>query len=265
MTPPAPDLVRCERLEHVALVTLNRPERRNALSRAVLRRLGEIGAELKEDPTLRLVILTGAGDRAFCAGADLTERAHMSDDEVRAQLASYRTELAWLSDPELPTLALLNGAALGGGLEIALCCDLRLAHASATLGLVETTLGVIPGAGGTQRLPRLIGIARAKELVLRARRIDAAEAHQIGLVHDVLHCSHEELIEQALLWARPLLDAAPIATRAALAALDASVDAELEEGLRRELEEYERCLVTEDRREALEAFREKRRPVYRGR
>lgn len=265
MSTPAPELVRCDRMDQVALVTLDRPDRRNALSRAVLRRLGELGEQLKSDPTLRLVVITGAGDRAFCAGADLAERAHMSDDEVRAQLLAYRTELAWLSDPGLPSLALLNGAALGGGLELALCCDLRLAHESAVMGLVETSLGVIPGAGGTQRLPRLIGTARAKELVLRARRIDADEALRIGLVHNVLRCGHDELVDQALRWAKPLLEAAPLATRAAIAAIDASADLELDAGLRRELDEYERCLASDDRREALAAFREKRKPVFRGR
>lgn len=262
---PTPEVVRCDRIDQVALVTLDRPDRRNALSRAVLRRLGELGSQLKSDPTVRLVVITGAGDRAFCAGADLAERAHMSDAEVRSQLEAYRTELAWLSDPALPTLALLNGAALGGGLELALCCDLRLAHESAIMGLVETSLGVIPGAGGTQRLPRLIGIARAKELVLRARRIDTEEALRIGLVHDVFRCPHEELVDRALLWAKPLLEAAPLALRAASAAIDASADLDLDAGLQRELDEYERCLASEDRREALTAFREKRKPVFRGR
>lgn len=265
MSLPGGDVVLCERRGPVALITLNRPDRRNALSRAMLERLGEIGRELTAAPDVRLALLTGQGERAFCAGADLAERATMSDAEVRAQLQSYRTELAWLSNPELPTLALVNGAALGGGLELALCCDLRLAHESAVLGLVETSLGVIPGAGGTQRLPRLVGIARAKELILRARKLDASEALRIGLVHDVLHCQPSELVDRALEWAAPLLDAAPLATRAALAALDAAEDTVLERGLERELEEYERCLTSEDRLEALTAFREKRKPSFRGR
>jgi methylglutaconyl-CoA hydratase len=259
------DVVLCERRDRVAIVTLNRPERRNALSKAMLRRLGEIGSELLNDGTLRLVVVTGAGDRAFCAGADLAERATMSDDEVREQLASYRQELAWLSDPAIPTLALLNGAALGGGLELALCCDLRLAHHGAVLGLVETSLGVIPGAGGTQRLPRIVGEARAKELILRSRKLGAEEAQRIGLVHDVLECSHDDLLERAFDWALPLLEAAPLAIRAALKAISAAAETNLELGLQRELAEYEPCLASEDRLEALSAFREKRRPVFKGR
>lgn len=259
------DVVLWERRDSIAIVTLNRPDRRNALSRLTLRRLGEVGRELLETRDLRLVIVTGAGERAFCAGADLTERAGMSDDNVRAQLQSYRTELGWLSDPNLPTLALLNGAALGGGLELALCCDFRLAHESAVLGLVETSLGVIPGAGGTQRLPRIVGEARAKELILLARKIDADEALRIGLVHEVLRCPHDDLVDRAVDWARPLLDNAPLAVRAALAAIEAAADGPLAAGLDRELAEYERCLGSEDRLEALAAFREKRKPVFRGR
>lgn len=249
----------------VAVVTLHRPAQRNALSRELLARFGELGRELLARPELRLVIVTGSGDRAFCAGADLTERATMSDDEVRAQLASYRREFAWLSDPALPSLALLNGAALGGGLELALCCDLRLAHESAVMGLVETSLGVIPGAGGTQRLPRLIGVARAKELILRARKIGAREALALGLIHDVLEGPHEELLDKALAWAAPLLETAPLAARAALTAIDEGIELSLEEGLERELTAYESCLTSEDRLEALAAFREKRRPQFRGR
>lgn len=259
------DVVTCERREGVAIVTLNRPDKRNALSRALLGRLGELGRQLLADDTLRLVVLTGAGDKAFCAGADLAERATMSDDEVRAQLAAYRTELAWLSDPRVPSLAALNGAALGGGLELALACDFRIAHESVSLGLVETSLGVIPGAGGTQRLPRLIGEARAKELILLSRKLTAEEALRIGLVHAVVGGPVSELSSRALDWAQPLLSAAPLATRAALSAIQASKDLTLRDGLERELAEYERCLTSEDRLEALRAFREKRAPVFRGR
>lgn len=265
MNPAPVDSVLCERRGAVAIVTLNRPAQRNALSRELLLGLGQLGRELLADPELRLVIVTGSGDRAFCAGADLVERASMTQDEVRAQLRSYRTELGWLSDPALPSLALLNGAALGGGLELALCCDFRLAHGSAVLGLVETSLGVIPGAGGTQRLPRLIGAARAKELILRARRMTATEGVQLGLVHEVFSGPHEELLEWALGWSEPILAAAPLACRAALRAIDEGLEVNLDHGLQREIDAYELCLTSEDRLEALAAFREKRRPVFRGR
>jgi methylglutaconyl-CoA hydratase len=258
------DLITCERKDGVALVTLNRPDKRNALSRALLGRLGELGRSLLGDESLRLVVVTGAGDRAFCAGADLEERAKMSDDEVRAQLAAYRTELSWLSDPRLPTLAALNGAALGGGLELALACDFRIAHESAVLGLVETSLGVIPGAGGTQRLPRIVGEAKAKELILLSRKLSANEALALGLVHAVVAGPVQNLVTSALQWAAPLLAAAPLATRAALAAIQAASELSLEDGLERELVEYEHCLTSEDRLEALRAFREKRPPLFRG-
>ncbi len=259
------ELVTCERRDSVAIVTLSRPAKRNALSRALLSRLGELGRDLLADETLRLVVVTGAGDKAFCAGADLEERAHMNDDEVRAQLAAYRRELSWLSSPRLPSLAAMNGVALGGGLELALCCDFRVAHASAILGLVETSLGVIPGAGGTQRLTRVVGEARAKELILLARKLKAEEAFALGLVNVVLDGPHEQFVDRALEWAGPLLRAAPLATRAALSAIQAASDLDLAQGLERELVEYERCLASEDRREALAAFREKRAPIFRGR
>jgi enoyl-CoA hydratase/carnithine racemase len=258
------DVVLCDRRNDVAVVTLNRPDKRNALSREVIARMGELGRKLVFDESLRLVIVTGAGDKAFCAGADLAERATMCDDEVRAQLASYRTELAWLADPRLPSLALINGVALGGGLELALTCDFRIAHESAVLGLVETSLGVIPGAGGTQRLPRLVGEAKAKELVLLSRKLSAQEASNIGLLSSVASGPHGELLARALEWAAPLLSAAPLATRSALAAIQAAADLPLDQGLERELVEYERCLTSEDRLEALRAFREKRPPVFRG-
>src|SRR5438477_1871523 len=177
--------VRLERRGGIALVTLDRPERMNALSRALVARLGELGREIAGQADVRLVIVTGAGDKAFCAGADLKERAGMTEDEVRALLLAYESELGWLETIPVPTIAAINGAALGGGLELALLCDLRVAAQHAVLGLPETSLGVIPGAGGTQRLPRLLGEARAKELILRAARLSASEALILGLVNQV--------------------------------------------------------------------------------
>src|SRR5689334_10310594 len=193
-----------ERRERAAIVTLNRPDRRNALDRATVTELGRIGRELGADGTLGVVVLTGAGDRAFCAGADLKEREGMSDAEVREMLDAYRTELAWLGSSPFPVVAALNGAALGGGLELALACDLRVAVEGAVLGLPETSLGIIPGAGGTQRLPRLVGYARAAELVLLGRRLTANEALTLGLLNRVTTAG-TPVVEDALAWLDPVL------------------------------------------------------------
>jgi enoyl-CoA hydratase/carnithine racemase len=258
---PSVTLVRRGR---AAIVTLARPDRRNALDRPTLAELGRIGSELGNDAAVGAVVLTGTGDQAFCAGADLKERAGMSDDEVRAMLGQYRTELAWLSSSPFPVVAALNGAALGGGLELALACDLRVAAAHAVLGLPETSLGIIPAAGGTQRLPRLVGLAKAMELVLLGTRLTAAEALALGIVNRVA-AAGTSVLEDTLAWLAPVLDGSPIAMRAALEALRASVALPLAEGLAAERHAYEACLVSEDRKEALAAFAEKRKPVFGGR
>jgi enoyl-CoA hydratase/carnithine racemase len=256
--------VTLSRRGRLAIVTLDRPDRRNALDRPTLAELGRIGGELGNDAAVGAVVLTASGDQAFCAGADLKERAGMSDDEVRAMLGQYRTDLAWLSSSPFPVVAALNGAALGGGLELALACDLRVAAAHAVLGLPETSLGIIPAAGGTQRLPRLVGLAKATELVLLGTRLTAAEALTLGLVNRVT-LAGTSVLDDTLAWLAPVLDGSPIAMRAALEALRASVALPLAEGLAAERHAYEACLVSEDRKEALAAFAEKRNPVFRGR
>jgi enoyl-CoA hydratase/carnithine racemase len=256
--------VRLERRGSIALVTLDRPERMNALSRALVARFGEIGREVAAQEDVRLVIVTGGGDKAFCAGADLKERAGMSQDEVRALLLAYESELGWLETCAAPTLAAINGAALGGGLELALLCDLRIAASHAVMGLPETSLAVIPGAGGTQRLPRLLGEARAKELILRAARLTAPEALILGLVNQVLPKSDDFLLE-VMNWAEPILGGAPLAIRAALSAMRGASARDLHEGLALERAAYEQCLNSQDRVEALAAFSEKRKPVFTGR
>jgi enoyl-CoA hydratase/carnithine racemase len=256
--------VRLERHASAAVVTIDRPDQRNALSRNTVLELGRIGRELAGDHGVRLAVLTGAGDKAFCAGADLKERASMTDDDVREMLGLYASELAWLEQSPFPVVAALNGAALGGGLELAITCELRVAAAHAVLGLPETTLGIIPAAGGTQRLPRLVGHSKALELVLLGTRIDALEARAIGLVNRVTPAG-TPVVEDALAWLSPIIDGAPIAQRAALVALRAARDEPLQEGLELERRAYEDCLTSDDRREALRAFAEKRKPVFRGR
>lgn len=256
--------VKLERRGGIALVTLDRPERMNALSRGLVARFGEVGRELATQSDVRLVIVTGSGDKAFCAGADLKERAAMSSDEVRSLLVAYQTELGWLETFPAPTLAAINGAALGGGLELALLCDLRVATPHAVVGLPETSLGVVPGAGGTQRLPRLLGEARAKELILRAARLTASEALILGLVNQVMP-THQDFLLEVMAWAEPILNGAPLAIRAALKATRGALDRDLQAGLELERAAYDVCLQSEDRLEALAAFAEKRKPRYQGR
>ncbi|MEB2310529.1 MAG: enoyl-CoA hydratase-related protein [Polyangiaceae bacterium] len=255
--------LRVERRGGVALITIDRPDRMNALSRATLLAFEELGRSIFEDRALRAIVLTGAGDRAFSAGADLKERKGMNENAVRELLRLYRRSLLWLERSPVPVVAALNGVAFGGGLELALLCDLRIASAHAKLGLPETTLGIIPALGGTQRLPRVVGEAKAKELILLGRRIEAEEALGLGLVSRVVP-SERSLIDDTLEWIRPISEGAPIAQRAALAAIDASYEVPMERGMELELVYYDECLRSADRVEALEAFAEKRRPRFRG-
>ncbi|MBK6693170.1 MAG: enoyl-CoA hydratase/isomerase family protein [Myxococcales bacterium] len=256
--------VRAERRGKVALFTLNRPDRSNALSRGVLLELGRLAREAIGDPAVSAIVLTGAGQKAFCAGADLKERQGMTENDIRVQVELYRSELGPLDRSPKPVVAALNGVALGGGLELALVCDLRVAVSSAVLALPETTLGIIPGAGGTQRLTRLVGEARAKELILLGRRIGAAEALSFGLVNRVVP-DGVDLVEDVLAWIEPITQGAPIAQAAALEAIDRAGDTTLELGLELEKVSYDKVLVSEDRREALRAFAEKRKPDFKGR
>lgn len=246
-----------------AVLTLNREDRLNALSRDTLRALGRLGRELDADPSVRAIVVTGAGERAFCAGADLKERQAFTLEDVRVQVGLYRTELAPLDKSKKPVVAALNGVAFGGGMELALVCDLRVAKKSVKLGLPETGLGIIPGAGGTQRVPRIVGEARAKEMILLGRRLTADEALAWGLVNHVVP-DEENLLDATLAWLEPILSGAPIAQAAALGAIDMSFDVPLDRGLELERVYYDETLRSEDRNEALRAFGEKRKPVFKG-
>lgn len=256
--------VRLERRGSVGILVIDRPERRNALSRRTLTELCRLSTELVHDPEVRVLVVTGAGDKVFCAGADLKERQGFSNEDVRVQVGLYRTELRILDKSPKPVIAALNGHALGGGLELALMCDLRVAVEHAQLGLPETTLGIIPGAGGTQRLPRIVGEGRAKEMILLGRPISAREAHGYGLVNRVCPAG-TDLIEDTLAWIEPIAQGAPIAQAAALASIDDSFDVTLEQGLALERVHYDETLRSDDRLEALKAFAEKRKPSFRGR
>ncbi len=252
--------VRVERRGAVEIWTLGRPERMNALARSTVRKLGQLARAVEKDGDVRAVILTGAGDRAFCAGADLKERRGMSEEDVRDFLALYRSVFGALDRLSKPIIAALNGVAFGGGLELALACDFRVMASAAKIGLTEVSLAIIPGAGGTQRLTRIVGEAKAKELILFSRRMDAEEAKRLGVVTAVA----DDALAAALEMAQTFEKAAPIAVSAALEAIDAASDLPLDAGLIHERRCYERTLESEDRLEALAAFQEKRSPVYRG-
>jgi enoyl-CoA hydratase/carnithine racemase len=259
-----PSPVRLERRGAVGVLTIDRADRRNALSRDTLFALGRLGRELVADEGVRAIVVTGAGDKAFCAGADLKERQGMSTDDVRVQVGLYRSELGVLDRSPKPVIAALNGVAFGGGLELALLCDLRVAAPHAELALLETTLGIIPGAGGTQRLPRVVGDARAKEMILLGRKLGAAEALAWGLVNRVSSAG-TSVLEDTLAFIEPIANGAPIAQAAALRAIEDSYDVPLAMGLELERVHYDETLRSEDRLEALRAFAEKRRPAFRGR
>jgi enoyl-CoA hydratase/carnithine racemase len=255
--------VRVDRRGRIGILTIDRPKRLNSLSRATLYALGELGADLVADDEVRAIIVTGAGEKAFCAGADLKERKGMSLDDTRVQVGLYRSELGVLDKSPKPVVAAINGVALGGGLELAMVCDMRVAAAHAKLGLPETGLGIIPGAGGTQRLPRLIGEGRATEMICLNRRLTAAEALDWGLVNHVV-AEGEDLIESCCEWLAPIADGAPIAQSAALRAIRASYDVPLERGLELESVFYDETLRSRDRLEALAAFADKRKPAFEG-
>jgi methylglutaconyl-CoA hydratase len=246
----------------VEVWTIDGAPRRNSITRAMLSALHAELTRSAERRALRCVVLTGAGDRAFCAGADLKERARMSAQEVHGFHGDLRAALRGIERSPKVFIAAINGAALGGGLELALACDLRIMSASAEVGLPEVGLGIIPGGGGTQRLARAIGVARAKDLVLSARRIDAIEALAYGLVTRAAPA--EQLREAALQMAAEVARNAPVSLRQAKRAIDGGFHLPLEEALDLENRMYQDCLATKDRQEALRAFAEKRRPVFTG-
>jgi methylglutaconyl-CoA hydratase len=254
--------LRSERRDGIEVWTIEGEVRRNAISMALLRELNALLDRAVASAGLRCVVLTGAGDRAFCAGADLRERAGMNADEVHAFHGLLRRALDGIEAAPQVFVAALNGVALGGGLELALACDLRMAADSAEMGLPEVSLGIIPGGGGTQRLPRLVGLARAKDLILTGRRIGAAEALAMGLV---THLAPPGLLMvEAMALAERIARNAPISLRQAKRAADAGFDLPLEEALALEHRLYQECLGSRDRQEALRAFAEKRSPVFTG-
>ncbi|PLT32468.1 enoyl-CoA hydratase [Bacillus sp. V5-8f] len=245
-----------------AIITLNRPHAANALSLDMLKELNGVMKQLRYDPSLRCIILTGSGEKAFCAGADLKERRGMNETEVKRTVKLIGFTISSIAELPQPVIAAINGSAFGGGLELALACDIRIAADSAKIGLTETSLGIIPGAGGTQRLPRIIGTAKAKELIFTARRIDAAEAERLGLISKIVNSA--ELLDTAVSLAKEIARNAPVALQAAKQAINQGMETDLATGLKIEELCYERTISTTDRLEGLNAFKEKRTPNFIG-
>ena len=242
-------------------VTLDRPEARNALSRAVNLELRRLAVELGTDREVRAVVLSGAGG-AFSAGADLKERRGVAAADSGPYVDAIAGAInAWAEMPR-PTIAAMSGAALGGGLELALACDFRIASEDAVMGLLEVRLGIMPGAGGTQRLTRLLGVARAKELVLTGRRIDARRALEIGLVSRVVPVAELRAAAEEL--AAELSACAPLSIAKAKEAIDLGAGLPIDQALALERRCYDVTLASEDRNEGLRAFAEKRPPRFTG-
>lgn len=246
--------------ERIATVTLNRPDRYNAIGAKMVDELRDALEEIERAEDVRAVILTGAGERAFCSGVDLKERREMSEDDRWAHnraLNDFSNRLARL---QMPAVAAINGLAFGGGFEMTLACDFRIGAEHAELALPEVGIGIIPGSGGTQRLPRLIGPSRAKELVLTARRIDADTAFRMGILNRVV--SGEALIEEARALAFEIARNSPLAVAYGKAAVDTAMETSIEQGFRFETSAIRATLASDGYREGLASFAEKREPEF---
>jgi len=247
----------------VVTLTLNRPEVMNSLNFPLLHALRDQIESFRFKPDVRVVIITAAGEKAFCAGADLKERATLSPDQVKEFIFTIRNLFTSIEQLNKAAIAAVNGIALGGGTELALACDIRIASTNATMGLTETRLAIIPGAGGTQRLPRLVGRGKAKELIFTGKRIGAEEALRIGLVNSI--CEPKALLDECRKMATMICDAGPVAIEQAKYAINYGLETDIHTGLAIESNAYWVCIPTEDRLEGLAAFKEKRKPKYKGR
>jgi len=253
--------------EGILILTLNRPEAMNCFNVDLLSTLADSIREANFDMELRCIVITGASGEdpkkaSFSTGADLKERRSMTPDQVRRYIFTIRNTFTAVEQVRVPVIAAINGFAFGGGIELALACDIRIASSAAIMGLTETSLAIIPGAGGTQRLPRIIGIAKAKELIFTARRIDARTALEIGLVNRVVE--PDQLMPTTLEMAWEIAKNGPIGVAQAKFAINNGMEASLGVALPLESKAYEVTIPTKDRLEALEAFAEKRKPIFKG-
>ena len=247
----------------IAYVTLNRPKVLNALNKATIAELSAVFNEARDDAGVRGVILTGSGEKAFAAGADISEMANDTPTEAEDKTRRGQRLTTLIENLGKPVIAAVNGFALGGGCELAMACTIRLAVEPAKFGQPEVTIGIIPGYGGTQRLPRLVGKGRALQLILSADMIDAQEAYRIGLVNEIV--ARDNLIPRAEAILNKINANAPTAVKLAIEAANRGLDESLAEGLNIEASLFTHCFATEDRKEGVAAFREKRKPQFLGR
>lgn len=247
----------------IATITVNRPDKLNALNAEVIRELGHVGERLATDPAIRGAILTGAGSKAFVAGADIAELAQQGPMDGRQRALEGQRAMRSIERCGKPVIAAVNGFALGGGCELAMCCHVRVASTGAKFGQPEVKLGLCPGYGGTVRLPRLVGKGRAIELLVTGRMIDAEEALRIGLVSRVV--APEALLDEARAMLRGILQMGPLAVAACLDAVEQSYDLTVEDALRIEAAHFGLLSATADMREGTAAFLEKRAPAFSGR
>src|SRR3954464_1222711 len=253
-----------DRGDGLVLLTLNRPQAANAMNTQMGRDLLAFFDEVNADPLAHCcIVVTGAGDKAFCAGGDLKERQGMSDEQWQAQhLLFERMIRAFIGCP-VPVIGAINGAAYAGGCELALCCDFLYAAETARFALTEVTLGIMPGAGGTQNLPRAVGERRAKEIILTGRPFSAGEAYDWGMVNRL--CAPEKLLDETLETARRIADNAPISARPPKHWILHGLQMDLGSGMMFETEAYNGMVPTEDRREGIASFNKKRKPRFKGR
>ncbi|WP_099158213.1 enoyl-CoA hydratase [Virgibacillus ndiopensis] len=257
------ELIKFEKVnEHIAVITLNRPEAANAMSKALLDELNACVYNINQDNSIRCTVITAANEKAFCAGADLKERKGMNDQQVIDAVSYIGETVRNIEKMKMPVIAAINGVAFGGGLELALACDIRIAAEHAKMGLTETSLAIIPGAGGTQRLTRLIGLGQAKRLIFTANPVTASEALDIGLVEEISDST--TLLDSAIRMAEQIIKNGPIALRLAKTAINQGIQTDITTGLSIEHLCYKETIPTQDRNEGLVAFKEKRKPVYEG-
>lgn len=247
---------------NISIITLNRPDYANALSTTLLDELNHILEQVDEDEESFCTIITGRGEKAFCAGADLKERKNMTDNETITAVRYIGKTVNRVEKMRMPVIAAINGVAFGGGLELALACDIRMIQTNTKVGLTETSLAIIPGAGGTQRLSRLIGAGSAKRLIYTGKPVTAEEALQLGIVEEVV--SLQDLEKQSLALAKCIASNGPIALEQAKRAINYGLETDLTTGLEIEHLAYQQTIPTSDRREGLRAFSEKRKAVYKG-
>ncbi|OGO02167.1 MAG: hypothetical protein A2Y90_02920 [Chloroflexi bacterium RBG_13_52_12] len=249
-----------EKKDGIGTVTINRPDKLNALNSTVYKELYDAFEAIENDPEVRVVILTGAGEKAFAAGSDVAEMQNMGTLEIQKFMGTIRKTSDFIYALTKPTIAAIHGYALGGGCELSMCCDMRICSEKARFGQPEINLGLIPGASGTQRLPRLIGAAKAKEMIFMGDMIDAATALNLGLVNKVV--PPEKLMEEAMAWATKLTGKSGPVLAMAKMAINNGLDTDIASGLNMEIKCNALCFATEDRKEGMDAFLEKRKATF---